>query len=150
MPRPVALERTKTAIESKKVGTPGTILRAVYEALSDGDPGPMIDALAEDVTWTIIGTTPLSGAYRGKDDVIERLFGGLRSRLSTGVEFSIERVIEQGDDAVLVASGRAIAKSGRPYNNSYCVVARVVEGRLVEMTDYVDTELVNSALFGDE
>jgi uncharacterized protein len=109
----------------------------------------MIEALADNVTWTIIGSTPLSGSYYGKDDVINRMFAGLRRRLSTGVEFTIERVIEQGEYAVLVATGKATAVSGRPYNNSYCIVARAVDDRLVEMTDYVDTDLINRALYAE-
>ena len=38
--------------------------------------------------------------------------------------------------------------TGLPYNNTYCIVARFVDGKIVEMTDYVDTELISTALFG--
>jgi ketosteroid isomerase-like protein len=43
------------------------------------------------------------------------------------------------------AQGRATAKSGKPYNNTYCIVCRIVDGK-IKMTDYVDTELITSAL----
>jgi ketosteroid isomerase-like protein len=49
----------------------------------------------------------------------------------------------------IVATGKATAVSGRPYNNSYCIVARAVDDRLVEMTDYVDTGLINRALYAE-
>jgi ketosteroid isomerase-like protein len=127
--------------------TTGELLRHVYEELSRGDPAPLIRALAEDVSWTIIGSTPLSGTYQGKQAVMEGLFGGLRERLATPVVFTIHRVIEDAQYAVLVASGEAISITGRPYNNSYCIVAHVVDGRLVEMTDYIDTDLIMRALF---
>jgi len=54
-----------------------------------------------------------------------------------------------GEYAVLVAKGTAIAISDRPCHNSYCIVARAIDGRLVEMTDYIHTDLVNSVLFTD-
>jgi ketosteroid isomerase-like protein len=40
------------------------------------------------------------------------------------------------------------AVTGLAYNNTYCIVARVVNGQICEMTDYVDTELVTRALLG--
>ena len=40
------------------------------------------------------------------------------------------------------------AVTGLAYNNTYCIVARIVNGRIREMTDYVDTELITRALFG--
>ena len=120
----------------------------MYEEVSRGDSRPLVEALSDDVVWTIIGSTPLSGTYRGKKAVIEGLFGGLREVLASPVVFSIERVIEEGEHAVLIATGATTAVTGRPYNNSYCIVARVVDGRFVELIDYVDTELVR-ALFDD-
>jgi uncharacterized protein len=44
--------------------------------------------------------------------------------------------------------GRGTAKSGRSYNNTYCIVSRISDGKVREMTDYVDTESITSALFG--
>ena len=44
------------------------------------------------------------------------------------------------------AHGQATARSGKPYHNPYCIVCRIVDGKLKGMTDYIDTELVTSAL----
>jgi uncharacterized protein len=126
----------------------GSLLRHVYEEVSRGNPRPLVDALADHVSWTIIGTTPLSGTYQGKQAVLDDLFGGLRSRLSTPVVFSIDRIIEDGEWAVMIARGSATSAQGGPYNNTYCIVAHVVDGRFDELTDYVDTELISRALFG--
>ena len=37
-------------------------------------------------------------------------------------------------------------RAGGPYNNTYCIVCRIADGKIKEMTDYVDTELITSAL----
>ena len=39
-----------------------------------------------------------------------------------------------------------VTNSGAPYNNSYCFVFRLSGGRLAEVTEYMDTELVTAAL----
>ena len=124
------------------------LLERVYQEVSRGNPQPLLDSLADDVQWTIIGSTELSGVYHGKREVIDNLLGRLRARLATPVTFVIERLIAEGEYVVMQARGQATAVTGLAYNNTYCIVARIVNGRIREMTDYVDTELITRALFG--
>jgi len=37
-------------------------------------------------------------------------------------------------------------RSGKPYDNHYCYVCRLADGKLRELTEYMDTELAASAL----
>jgi ketosteroid isomerase-like protein len=37
-------------------------------------------------------------------------------------------------------------KSGKTYNNQYCYVIRFADGKMRELTEYFDTELVTAAL----
>jgi hypothetical protein len=122
------------------------LLRQVYEEISKGNPALLMESLADDIRWTIIGTTALSGTFNGKQDVAEKLAIPLRARLDGPVVFTLDDFIAEGDQVVMRARGRATAKSGQPYNNSYCIVARIVDGKIREMTDYVDTALIDSAL----
>lgn len=124
------------------------LLEHVYREASRGNPEPLLDALADDIQWTIIGTTELSGVYRGKSEVAGNLLARLRARLATPVTFTIERFIADGEYVVMQARGQATAVTGLPYDNTYCIVARITDGRIREMTDYVDTELITRALFG--
>ena len=62
------------------------------------------------------------------------------------VVFSIDRVVEEGEWAALIATGAATTVAGEPHNNTYCIVAHVVDGRFVELTDYVDTDLMRRVL----
>ncbi len=122
------------------------LLRRVYEEISKGNPSLLMESLADDVRWTIIGTTALSGTFNGKQDAAEKLAIPLRARLDGPVVFMLDDFIAEGDQVVMRARGRATAKSGKPYNNSYCIVARIVDGKIQEMTDYIDTALIDSAL----
>lgn len=125
------------------------LLHHVYAEASKGNGQPLLDSLADDIEWTIIGSTPLSGTYKGKQAVLEGIFGALRARLEGPVSFEFDRFIEEGQYVVMQARGRATAVGGAPYNNTYCIVARIVDGEIREMTDYIDTELINAALFAD-
>jgi ketosteroid isomerase-like protein len=123
------------------------LLQDIYSEISRGNPQLLLDSLADDVEWTIIGSTILSGVLRGKQEVIDKLLKPLRARLADGpVVFEINRFIAEGEHVVMQARGRATAKSGKSYNNTYCIVARFVDGKITEMTDYADTELITSAL----
>ena len=123
------------------------LLRHVYAEISKGNVQPLLDSLADDVEWTIIGSTALSGTSRGKQEVIDKLLKPIRARLADGpIVFQPERFIAEGEYVVMQAKGRATALSGKPYNNTYCIVCRIVDGKVKEMVDYVDTELITTAL----
>lgn len=124
------------------------LLEQIYTDLSQGDIGLLFDSLHEDARWTIIGSTPLSGAYHGKQAIMDGLITRLRAQLASRIAFSPERLIAEGEHVVMQAHGHATAITGAPYNQTYCIVVRIVEDRIVEMTDYVDTELITQALFG--
>jgi ketosteroid isomerase-like protein len=47
---------------------------------------------------------------------------------------------------VVECRGKVTTKTGKPYNNTYCWVCRLVDGKLTELTEYLDTELVATTL----
>jgi hypothetical protein len=47
---------------------------------------------------------------------------------------------------VAECQGDATTVAGEPYANTYCFVIRIVEGKLREMTEYMDTALVERVL----
>lgn len=123
------------------------LLQDIYAEISKGNLQPLLDSMADDIQWTIIGSTALSGTSRGKQEVIDKLLRPIRARLADGpIVFQPDRFIAEGEYVVMQARGRATALSGKPYNNTYCIVCRIVDGKVKEMIDYVDTELITSAL----
>jgi ketosteroid isomerase-like protein len=123
------------------------LLQDIYAQISRGNLQPLLDSMADDIEWTIIGSTALSGTSHGKQEVIDKLLRPIRARLADGpIVFRPDRFIAEGEYVVMEARGRATARSGKPYNNTYCIVCRIVDGKVKEMVDYVDTELITSAL----
>jgi ketosteroid isomerase-like protein len=72
----------------------------------------------------------------------------LRSRIEGRVKTIGHRFIAEGDYVVVEARGSNTTKTGVPYNNAYCFVIWLSEGKLQEITEYMDTELV-TAVLGD-
>jgi uncharacterized protein len=122
------------------------IIRAVFDALAAGNSRPLVDTLADDVTWTVMGRTRWSGTYRGKSSVVGDIFGVLRQRLAGGYKATAQRIIAEDPYVVVQARGEASTKEGAEYNNQYCFVYRMEGGRIKEVIEYMDTELVTSAL----
>jgi uncharacterized protein len=138
-----------TNVELKYMNTTANkqLLQDIYAQISKGNLQPLLDSMADDIQWTIIGSTAVSGTSRGKQEVIDKLLKPVRARLADGpIVFQPERFIAEGEYVVMQAKGRATALSGKPYNNTYCIVCRIVDGKVKEMVDYVDTELITSAL----
>lgn len=107
---------------------------------------PMLATMSDDVRWTIIGTTKYSGAMNGKQEIIDKLLRPITSELESMGSNHLDNVIAEGDYVVVQqhASGRK-TKTGNPYNNTYCLVYKVVDGKIKEITEYCDTELITAA-----
>ena len=122
------------------------LLESIFSELSVGNSRPFVEAMADDFSWTVTGTTKWSKRYAGKSVVLGELFGTLTSRMDGRIKTIPDRFIAEGELVVVEAHGSNTTKSGKPYNNRYCFVFRVSAGKLKEVTEYLDTELVSSAL----
>src|SRR5262249_18117127 len=108
------------------------LLQHIFDELANDNSRPFIDSFADDVRWTIAGTTSWSRTYDGKTAVLEELFGPLRERLIERVKVQAHRLLADDDCVVVEASGTATTRNGRPYNNRYCWIFRLVEGKVRE------------------
>jgi len=78
--------------------------------------------------------------------VLTELFGVLRERMADRIRTTAQRFIAEEDLVVVEARGSNKTKTGKAYNNRYCFVFRIAGGKLQEVTEYLDTELVTAAL----
>ena len=120
-----------------------------YEAGARGDMDACFALLADDITWTNIGSTKLSGTFSGKQALVEQLLGPLFGQLKAGITAEIERLTAEGDIVIAQTSGTAERLDGTPYNNTYCQVIRIQDGKFAEVKEYMDTALVDS-VFGTD
>jgi ketosteroid isomerase-like protein len=105
-----------------------------------------VDALADDVQWTVPGTARFSGTYNGKQDMLARLMGPVMSELQGPGRLVIDNMFA-GDDQVAVQAHAEdrVTHSGTPFNGDYCFIFRVKHGKISEVTEYADNELATKA-----
>ncbi len=120
-------------------------VRDAYEALGRSDGARLADLLADDVVYTVIGSTAFSGVFRGRGDVLERLFRPLVAALATPLAIEVLSLTAEDDRVVAQLQGRSKLRSGVPYDNTYCFVFRFAGTHVVEVTEYLDTALVARA-----
>ena len=88
-------------------------IRAVYDALPHGDIGPLIELMDPELEWIEpdgapgVGTmAPGSGVYRGRDDVLNRMFARLPT-IWDAFRVDPERFLDAGDHVVVLGTLRA-------------------------------------------
>ena len=56
-----------SAIDNKQ------LMRAIFSELSKGNGKPFVEALADDIQWTWMGTVNWSKTFNGKESVVNEL-----------------------------------------------------------------------------
>ena len=110
--------------------------KEISEAFATGNYKFAEAYLADNIVWNILGENPVVG----KDAVLEV---GKLSQLESFPTITIKTVVSEGNYVVIESTGEANTKNGQPYNQTYCDIYRFSEGKLQEITTYLDTELNN-------
>ena len=126
------------------------LVRKIFAGLAHGNPHLFVESMADDFRWRISGSSRWSRTFVGKQAVLVELFGLLRSKIVDRPRMIAENLIAEGSVVVVEARGDNMSKSGTQYNNSYCFIVRLRAGKLVEITEYCDTDLALSALGAPE
>lgn len=122
------------------------LLQNIFAELAQGNSRPLVESMAEDFRWTVTGSTRWSRSYNGKETVLKELLAPLRSMIADRIRTIAHQFIAEGDYVVVEARGNNVTKAGLPYNNEYCFVVRLTDGKLREITEYMDTALVTTVL----
>ena len=120
------------------------LMQDIFSELSKGNDKSFIEAMAEDMQWTWMGTGQWSKTFKGKASVTGELWAAVKTTITEPFKVAAHRFIADGDYVVVEASGENTTPDGRTYNNKYCWVCRIAEGKLQELNEYMDTELVTA------
>ncbi len=124
------------AAENKKA------IRDAFEAWSRGDGRPFFALVADDVNWTVTGRTPISGTYTSKKD-FRNVLKSMSEHLATELKIVLHDIIAEGDKVAVQFESHATGKNGLAYDQRYCWMLRMADGRVREVIAYLDTELVS-------
>jgi ketosteroid isomerase-like protein len=122
------------------------LMQAIFEGLARGDARLFLDSLDEAAVWRMIGTTAWSGVYAGKPAIRRDLLAPLFAQFADQYLNVADAIIAEGDTVVVECRGKVTTKTGQRYDNTYCWVCRLADGKIVSLTEYMDTQLVATTL----
>ena len=110
------------------------LIRRSYEAFSRGDVGTVFQNFGPDITWHVPGSSPLSGDYKGHDQV--GAFFAATMELSGGT-FTIDvEGIFADQDQVVVLCTVAAERLGQSWSSPEVHVWRVADGHAVDFREF--------------
>jgi uncharacterized protein len=122
------------------------LMEKIFARLAEGDGRLFVEHLADDVVIRVTGQYSWSRTFNGKATVLRELYGYLGTLLQGKQRTVAHRVIADGDTVAVEARGDMVTKAGVPYCNEYCLVFRLVGGKIVEMREYCDSLLTETVL----
>jgi ketosteroid isomerase-like protein len=122
------------------------IIQQAFDGLAKADPRMFIEAMADDLVWIIEGQSRVSGRYESKACVQDKLVAALFANFASEYRNIPEEIIAEGDRVVVLAHGEVKTVRGEDYNNHYCFVLRMRDGKIVEVREYCDTALAEARL----
>ena len=122
------------------------IIEEIFNAMAEGDLTPFGEHLATDVRWTIAGRSEWSRTFDGAEAVRRDLLQPLFANFADQYKCTPARFVAEDETVVVEARGAVTLHSGEPYHNEYCFVFRLADGKIKEITEYCDTDLIARVL----
>ncbi|WP_260856015.1 nuclear transport factor 2 family protein [Pseudomonas oryzihabitans] len=121
--------------------TPERNRTLIEQAFNDWQAGrgSFFDAvLSPDVVWTIQGSGPAAGVYRGREDFLQRAVRPFAQRLAAPIVPNVHAIWAQGDTVVVRWDGKGTAVDGAPYSNDYVWIFELRDGRATRVEAFLD------------
>ena len=117
-----------------------------FEALSSGSQTYLDFYNDESIIWTA-GENAIGGT-RTKKEIVD-FAQGILSAFPNGIKFNITGITAENERVAVEVSGEAIHASGERYNNKYHFLLKIQHGKILELKEYMDTQLASKILLGD-
>jgi uncharacterized protein len=101
--------------------------------------GSFFDLLSDNIEWTITGTCPIYKTYTSRKQFLDEAIVPLSARLSKQIIPKVRALYADGDTVIALWDGTAVAKDGKPYNNTYSWYMTMKNDRIVKAIAFFDT-----------
>ena len=122
------------------------ITREFFEALSTGSDQYLDFYTDDSIIWTA-GNNSIGGT-RTKKEIIN-FAQNILSAFPSGITFNITGMTAEEEKVAVEISGEAVHASGQTYNNQYHFLLRIKDGKILELKEYMDTQLAAKILLGE-
>ena len=122
------------------------LVQEFFNLLSSGSDKYLEFYNDESVIWTA-GENAIGGS-RSKSEVV----GFAKSVLDSfpeGITFNVVNLVAENDYVAAEVEGSAMHVSGKPYNNKYHFLLKIKDGEILELREYMDTQLAAKVLLGE-
>jgi uncharacterized protein len=125
-----------------------TVVLNYVEALQRGDADAVRDSFAEQATWWLPGELPLSGTWRGRDQILDEFLASAMQYYDPAtVSIEVTNVVAEGEQVALEWITRGRTASGNVYENFYSAIFVVRDDRIQAVREYTDTLYAKNVLF---
>ena len=114
-----------------------------FEALSSESEAYLDFYNDDSIIWTA-GENEIGGT-RTKKEIID-FAQGILEAFPNGIEFKITGITAEHERVAVEVAGDAIHVSGKPYNNFYHFLLKIKNGKIIELKEYMDTQLASKIL----
>ena len=122
-----------------------TLMETIFAAVTAGDRTLYTDSLADDVSMTVTGQYSWSQTFHGKESVLRDLYGYVASLLKYRRTIPL-RIIADEEWVAVEARGDMVTHAGERYDNHYCLIYRIENGKIHEIREYQDSTLCERVL----
>jgi len=129
------------------------LLNRYFTHMAKGEWAAVDAMYHDDIVIHMAGTTPASGRLEGKamvtDELIARQVHGalVPDKMQFARRWKI--MCADADRVVAIMEGGGPTLSGDIYDQTYCEIFRFKDGKVIEMHAFLDTVLVERALFNN-
>lgn len=114
--------------------TNAELIRRGYDAFARQDIPTVLGILHPDITWHVPGRSPISGDYKGHDQVLG-FFTEVAQRSAGTFHIGITDVLASGERVVVLCTGSA-ERDGRSVSTAQVHVWRIDGERAVDFCEY--------------
>lgn len=124
------------------------IVEAFLQAMQSGDVTHIVEAYHQNATLQTMGNTLISGSYNMQQ--IKEFAGGIFDAFPNGLSYQIHHLIAEQDRVAVEASVSGQHASGQLYNNDLHFLFTLLDGKILSLKEYLDTEKVTAVLCGGQ
>ena len=129
---------------------PRALVERAVDALGRGDVETLASYLDDDVTWEAVGQDFFPGGPRfvGKESCLRDLAPAAAAVFDMSTfDLHVRGIVADGSTVVVEFVLSATTTRGRRYENTYCMVFTVAQGRIRTVREYTDTRYSKRVLF---
>jgi len=115
------------------------------EAMGKSDAATAATCITSDAFTLAKGFGKFAGVRQ--HDVILATIDAFKTLVPTGLSCVIHTVTAEGDRVVVEFEGNATLVNDKPYNNQYCMVFSLRDGKIKQVNEYFCTKLADEVLW---